>query len=219
MQNRWMNQEAPTPKVDLPEELGSADASHDGGSENLSRLLEGLLFVADEPVSITRLAQTLDISLDAVDEALADLQAASATRGVRLQRVGRRVQLVSAPEMAPYIERFLGLELHSRLSEAALEALTIVAYQQPVTRAQVEAVRGVNSDSVLRTLISKGLLEEVGRLDAVGRPILYGTTFEFLQFFGLESLDDLPDLGFSETDEPPGDTLKDQPQTNNVAAE
>lgn len=219
MQSQRMNQEASTPQVDLPEEPGSAGASHDGGSESLGKLLEGLLFVADEPVSITRLAQALDVSSDAVDEALADLQAASATRGVRLQRVGRRVQLVSAPETASYIERFLGLELHSRLSEAALEALTIVAYQQPVTRAQVEAVRGVNSDSVLRTLISKGLLEEVGRLAAVGRPIVYGTTFEFLQFFGLESLDDLPDLGFSEADEPRGDTLTDRPQTNGVGAE
>jgi segregation and condensation protein B len=113
---------------------------------------------------------------------------------VRLQRSGARVQLVSAPEVASYIERFLGLELHGRLSPAALESLAIVAYQQPVTRAGVEAVRGVNSDSVLRTLVSKGLIEEVGRMDTVGRPILYGTTFDFLQFFGFESLEDLPPL-------------------------
>jgi segregation and condensation protein B len=197
----WMSQEAPTPEVDPPAETGSQDPGQADGTENLTKLLESLLFVADEPVSVQRLAQALEVSPSAVEAALGDMQAASAQRGVRLQRIGSRVQFVSAPETAPFIERFLGLELQSRLSEAALEALTIVAYQQPVTRAEVEAVRGVNSDSVLRTLTSKGLVEEVGRLDAVGRPILYGTTFEFLQFFGLQSLEDLPDIGFSRADE------------------
>jgi segregation and condensation protein B len=100
--------------------------------------------------------------------------------------------------MASLIERFLGLELYSKLSVPALEALSVVAYRQPATRAEVEAVRGVNSDSVLRTLVSKGLIEEVGRMNAVGRPILYGTTFEFLQFFGLQSLEELPALELQE---------------------
>jgi segregation and condensation protein B len=157
-------------------------------------LLESLLFVADEPVTASQLAQAVDTTSEAVEAALEILHAACSERGVRLQRHGRRVQLISAPEAAPYIERFLGLELHSRLSSAALESLAIIAYQQPVTRAQVEAVRGVNSDSVLRTLVGKGLIEEVGRLETVGRPILYGTTFDFLQFFGLENLDDLPSI-------------------------
>jgi segregation and condensation protein B len=161
-------------------------------------LLESLLFVADEPVTVNRLAQALEVTAADVEAALATLQAACANRGVRLQWAGRRLQLVSAPEAASYIERFLGLELHGKLSPAALESLAIVAYQQPVTRAQVEAVRGVNSDSVLRTLVSKGLIEEVGRLDTVGRPILYGTTFEFLQFFGLESLADMPPVELAE---------------------
>jgi segregation and condensation protein B len=110
--------------------------------------------------------------------------------------------LVSAPGAASHIERFLGLELHSRLSLPALEALSVVAYQQPVTRAEVEAVRGVNSDSVLRTLVSKGLIEEVGRLETVGRPILFGTTFDFLQYFGLENLDALPAIELPENEEP-----------------
>ena len=95
-------------------------------------------------------------------------------------------------EAGPAIERFLGLEISGRLSTAALETLSIVAYRQPVTRAQVEAIRGVNSDSILRSLIRRGLLEEVGRAETVGRPILYGTTFEFLQQFGLGELRDLP---------------------------
>jgi segregation and condensation protein B len=176
----------------VPDSVGPADG--DGATESLVGLVEALLFVADEPVSVYRLAQTLEATESAVASALEVLGLACAERGVRLQRAGSRVQLVSAPEAADYIERFLGLELHSRLTQAALEALTIVAYQQPVTRAEIEAVRGVNSDSVLRTLIAKGLIEEVDRLETVGRPIRYGTTFEFLQFFGLESLEELPPL-------------------------
>lgn len=159
--------------------------------------MESLLFVADEPVTVARLAQALEVTTDEVEATLASLQQGCAVRGVRLQRSGERIQLVSAPEAAPHIERFLGLELKGKLSPAALESLAIVAYQQPVTRAQVEAVRGVNSDGVLRTLAGKGLIEEVGRLETVGRPILYGTTFDFLQFFGLESLEELPELDLS----------------------
>jgi segregation and condensation protein B len=182
----------------------SVDTPTTGDTQSavLTKLLEGLLFVADEPVPVNRLAQAVEVSTDEVETALITLQTDYARRGMRLQRSGNRVQMVSAPEMASYIERFLGLELQSKLSTAALEALSIVAYQQPVTRPDVEAVRGVNSDTVLRTLLSKGLIEEVGRLETVGRPILYGTTFEFLQFFGLESLEDLPELNLEEQERP-----------------
>jgi segregation and condensation protein B len=183
---------------DPPPIHDARDASGNGDTPDLVVLLESLLFVADEPVTVGRLAQALEVEPDEVEAALATWQQACARRGVRLQRAGGRVQLVSIPQAASYIERFLGLELHSRLSQAALESLAIVAYQQPLTRAQVEAVRGVNSDGVLRTLAGKGLIEEVGRLDSVGRPILYGTTFDFLQFFGLETLDDLPALELEE---------------------
>jgi segregation and condensation protein B len=179
---------------------GDPCGSSNGDAPSLVALLESLLFVADGPVTVGRLARTLEAKPGEVEAALVTLRDACADRGVRLQRAGERVQLVSVPEAASYIERFLGLELHSRLSPAALESLAIVAYRQPVTRAQVEAVRGVNSDSVLRTLVSKGLIEEVGRMDTVGRPILYGTTFEFLQFFGLGTLDDLPLLELGESE-------------------
>ena len=113
---------------------------------------------------------------------------------MRLQRSGNRVQLVTAPELAPSVERFLGLEARARLSRAALETLAIIAYRQPITRPKIESIRGVGSDSVLRTLLSVGLIEEVGRAPTVGRPILYSTTFEFLQHFGLRSLEELPAL-------------------------
>lgn len=158
-------------------------------------LLESLLFVADEPVQIQQLAAAMGL---AAEEVQADLQELareySHERGIRLQFRGQQVQMVTAPEASEVIQRFLGLELTSRLSAAALESLAIVAYQQPVTRVQIEAIRGVNSDSVLRTLVNRGLIEELGRLEQAGRPIIYGTTFEFLQQFGLTSLEQLPPL-------------------------
>ena len=157
-------------------------------------LLESLLFVADEPVAVGRLASAIGESREVVEEALRELAEEYERRGLRLQRKGEQVQVVTAPEAAPYIERFLDLDLSSKLSAPALETLAIVAYQQPVTRTQIEAVRGVSCDSVLRTLVSKGLIEEVGRLPQAGRPILYGTTFEFLQYFGLRDLAELPPL-------------------------
>jgi segregation and condensation protein B len=160
----------------------------------LPALVESLLFVADEPVEIERLAEALQVHEDAIEAALQEMSADGANRGVRLQRKGDRVQLVTRPEAAAHIERFMGLEKYGRLSQAALETLSIIAYRQPCTRTQIEAVRGVNSDSVIANLLTKGLVEEVGRLDTVGHPFLYGTTFSFLQHFGLKSLEDLPPL-------------------------
>ena len=162
----------------------------------LPALLESLLFVAAEPVAVARLAQLLEVSQEAVETALADLGAAyrAGRRGVRLLRKADRVQLTSAPEAAPYIERFLGLDLSSKLSPAALETLSVIAYKQPITRADLEAVRGVNCDGVLRTLLARELIEPVGRLEQPGRPFLYGTTTRFLQYLGLEALTDLPPL-------------------------
>ena len=152
----------------------------------LKTQIESLLFVANQPVTANQLAKVLDAEETSVKESLSalDQEYVDQDRGLRIQRKGERVQLVTAPDAAPYIQRFLGLELSGPLSQAALEALSIVAYRQPVTRSQVEAIRGVNSDSVLRTLMGRELIEEVGRLDQAGRPILYGTTFEFLQHFG-----------------------------------
>ena len=167
----------------------------------IKSLIESLLFVADEPVAVERLAAAIGAQRVAVEEALEGLSAEYEQRGLRLQRKGGRVQIVTAPEAAPHIERFLGLELTSRLSAPALETLAIVAYQQPITRAGVEAVRGVNCDSVLRTLVSKGLVEAVGRLSQAGRPIVYGTTFEFLQYFGLQDVAELPPLAEEERGE------------------
>lgn len=162
------------------------------------KLIESLLFVAHEPVPIEQLARTLEIQREEVERALSELVTDYQSRGIRIQRQHDRVQMVTAPEAAQWVERFLGLQLSTRLSPAALETLAIVAYRQPITRPQIEAIRGVNSDAVVRSLLTKGLIEEVGRLEQVGRPILYGTTFAFLQHFGLQDLSELPPLDKSQ---------------------
>jgi len=113
-------------------------------------------------------------------------------RGIRLQQLGEQVQLVTAPENARYVAALLGLPMTAKLTTAALETLAVISYRQPVTRAQIEAVRGVNSDRALASLIQHGLVVEVGRAPTVGRPTLFGTTPEFLQLFGLTRLDQLP---------------------------
>jgi segregation and condensation protein B len=162
----------------------------------LTAMVESLLFVASEPVPVIQIAEALNVPIDHVEQSLIEIRdgADGVSRGIRLQRKGDRVQLTTRPECAPYVERFLGLDLTSRLSKPALETLAIIAYQQPVTRAQIEQVRGVNCDAVLSTLLSKGLIEELGRLETAGRPIQYGTTFAFLQHFGLRGLEDMPQL-------------------------
>jgi len=164
-----------------------------GHDLDLRSKIEALLFVADEPASIPQLAQALEASESDVEAALEQLAQQCQARGLRLQRKERWVQLVTAPEAAPYVRRFLGLDNTSRLSTAALETLALIAYRQPITRAQMEAVRGVNCDGVLRTLLARGLVASQGRLEQAGRPIVYGVTFEFLQHFGLSDLSELPD--------------------------
>jgi len=164
------------------------------GSDQLERMVEALLFVADGSVHVRELAQALQTDEKAVEEAGLRLQRACAQRGIRVQYEKGRLQLVSAPEAAEHVERFLGLDLSGRLSRAATETVAIIAYRQPVTRAQVEAIRGVDCGGVLRTLTARGLIYEVDRLEQAGRPILYGTTFEFLRYFGVEALSELPPM-------------------------
>ena len=166
---------------------------------NLKSALEAMLFIATGPVTPDQLAEVLNVTPRRVQE---ELEAMSAefeqARGLRIQLHGGRVQLTTAPELAPLAEKFLGLDVTARLSRAALEALSIVAYRQPVTRPEIDSIRGVNSDGVMKSLLNKGLVQEVGRAEAPGRPILYGTTAEFLQHFGLDSLQKLPPLESAE---------------------
>src|SRR5512145_2530823 len=175
----------------------------------LSVKLEALLFVAPEPVTTAQLATALDVAPSVIERGLHELDASLASRGLRLQRHAVRFQLTTAPELAELIERFLGLEAVTHLSRAALETLAIVAYQQPVTRPQVDSIRGVNSDGMMKSLLGKGLIQEAGRTDGPGRPILYSISPVFLQHFGINSLAELPPLALPELDKNhPGDLLK-----------
>jgi segregation and condensation protein B len=162
-------------------------------ADDLVPIIEAVLFVADAPVEIAVLSRTINASRAEVSAALDELMETCRNRGVRLQRTGDLVQLVSAPRTAAYVERFLGLE-HPPLTNASLETLAIIAYRQPITRTGLESVRGVDCDGPTRTLLARGLIEEVGRAPVVGRPTLFGTTVRFLEYFGLEKPDDLPPL-------------------------
>jgi segregation and condensation protein B len=155
--------------------------------------LEALLFVAERPLSRREIAQVAGVDAETVDARLGDLEVSLRGRGIRLLLAGDRVELATAPELGGLVARYVGADA-VRLSPAGLETLAIVAYRQPVTKAAVERIRGVDSDHTIRTLLHRRLVVELGRSGAPGRPILYGTAFEFLERFGLASLDDLPTL-------------------------
>ncbi len=160
----------------------------------IAAAIESVLFVSGRPLERAELRKLLNIDdselaggLQALAESLE-----SQGRGIRLQRLGEQVQLVTAPENARYVAALLGLPMTARLTAAAMETLAVVSYRQPITRAQIEAVRGVNSDRALASLIQHGLVAEIGRAQTVGRPALFATTSDFLQQFGLTSLEQLP---------------------------
>jgi segregation and condensation protein B len=177
------------------EEPGSqpdADAPADPG-ELTEEQLEALLFVAEKPLSRREIATLAGVPRDTVDARLGDLEVSLRTRGVRLVTSGDRVELATSPEAGFLIARYVGADA-VRLSPAALETLAIVAYRQPVTKGAVERIRGVDSDYTIRSLLHRRLVVELGRSEAPGRPYLYGTGFDFLERFGLTSLEDLPPL-------------------------
>ena len=156
--------------------------------------LVALLFASAAPLEVDTAGRILETSRAELDEVLAFLRD-HPPLGLRVQRTGGQLELVSDPDSAPYVERLLGLDRPVKLSRAAMETLAIVAYRQPVTRGDVESIRGVSSDSAITTLLNRGLVAEVGRRETVGRPTLYATTSEFLQQLGIDSLDALPPLG------------------------
>jgi segregation and condensation protein B len=156
-------------------------------------MLEALLFVAERPLSRREIAALAGVDRETVDARLGDLEVALRGRGVRLLTTGDRVELATAPDAGALIARYLGVDA-VRLSPASLETLAIVAYRQPVTKSAVERIRGVDSDYTIRSLVHRRLVVELGRADAPGRPILYGTGFDFLERFAMTSLDELPPL-------------------------
>jgi segregation and condensation protein B len=180
--------------AEMEREAIAAEEHQSSEELSLEMRIEALLFVSSAPVTVGQIATALEIPTRKVSKILEGLGQSLQNRGIRIQKYGSEFQLTTAPELADDIERFLTLEETSTLSRAALEALSIIAYQQPVTRPQIDSIRGVNSDSVLRTLLRYGLIEETGRSVSPGRPILYATTSEFLQYFGLVALEELPPL-------------------------
>lgn len=161
--------------------------------------IEGILFAAGEPVKTAKLAAVLEIETSAVEEAVRLLKYEYDTqeRGLMIIDIDEGYQICSRPEYYNYIQIILGDQRRQALSNAAMEALAIIAYKQPVTRGQVEYIRGVNSDSAVNRLVERGLIEECGHLDAPGRPNLYRTTQNFLRCFGLSTPKDLPELDLS----------------------
>lgn len=155
--------------------------------------LEALLFVAEKPLTRREIGVLAGVERSVVDERLGDLEVSLAGRGIRLVASGERVELVTSPDAGALIARYVGADA-IRLSPAALETLAIVAYRQPMTKAAVERIRGVDSEYSIRSLLHRRLVVDLGRADAPGRPILYGTGFDFLERFGLTSLDQLPPL-------------------------
>jgi segregation and condensation protein B len=155
--------------------------------------LEALLLVAERPLARAEIAQLAGVDRETVDARIGDLQVTLAERGIRLVESGEKVELATAPEAGRLIARYVGADA-PRLSAPSLETLAIVAYRQPCTRATIERIRGVDSDYTIRTLLHRRLVVELGRSDAPGRPTLFGTGFDFLERFGLTSLDELPPL-------------------------
>ena len=170
----------------------------------LAKIIEAILFVSGEPVQLGAIARALEVTelevSAAADELASDYD--YNRRGICLKRLGSHIQLSTRPDYAPQIEKLLQPIQKQSLSQAALETLAVVAYKQPVTRLDIEAVRGVKCDYSVQSLMNKGLIEEVGRKETLGRPILYGTTDAFLSHFGLTSLEDLPQPPESQQDSP-----------------
>lgn len=197
-------QPEPKPQPELvPVGPGPGGEPHAGGEEDIAggpdaggatvADLEALLFVAERPLSRAELRALTHMSVEEVDERLGDLEVELRDRGIRLVISGEQVMLGTSPESGQLIARYLGADT-VRLSPAALETLAIIAYRQPVTRGVIERIRGVDTGHVVRGLLHRRLILEQGRAETPGRPILYGTSMEFMERFGLTSLDDLPPL-------------------------
>lgn len=164
--------------------------------DELHRQLEAILFVSDEPVPIQQLAEVTETAKGVIEDALTSMRDRfqGEGRGIVLREVAGGWRMYAHPDVAPYVERFVLTVQQPRLTQAALETLSIVAYKQPVSRQQVASIRGVASDSVMNTLEGRGLVREVGRDDGPGQAVLYGTTTVFLERMGLKALEDLPSI-------------------------
>ena len=159
-------------------------------------IIEAILFAADKPVSVEQFAMLLEVDYGTVEQLIHELQEEydETKRSFQLMEIANGFQICTRSEYASWIKKFYTTEVSSRLSTSSLEALAIIAYKQPATRAEIEEIRGVSSDSVIHTLLERNLINIIGRKDAPGRPLMYGTTTEFLIHFGLRDLSELPSI-------------------------
>lgn len=190
-------------------------------NNDLQRAIEAILFASGERVEISRLASALETDAKTIEAAADELADSLAfeRRGIRILRLEDGYQMVSSGEMADYVTRALETRKPPKLSSSQLEALTIVAYYQPATKAMIEQIRGVDSSYSVAALMNKNLIEEAGRLNVPGRPILYRTTPDFLRTFGLRSLEELPPIekvNFDEPIDPDQMNGEDQPDENQL---
>lgn len=184
---------APGPAAEAESPEGSA-SFQDGAAPGLTEsALEALLFVAERPLSRREIGTLAGVDRQTVDARLGDLEVTLRARGIRVVLSGDQVELATAPDAGSLVARYVGADA-IRLTPASLETVAIVAYRQPITKSGIERIRGVDSDYTVRSLLHRRLVVELGRSDAPGRPILYGTSFEFLERFGLTSLDEMPPL-------------------------
>ncbi len=199
--NHLGDNEEELPKL-LDEQPSEIQIETGGETLPLGAILESLLFVTDAPIEPSTIAKLLNFDTLTIERGLQRLADAyeNSERGLRLQQRNGKFQLVTQPAVASIIEDFLNLDTSTKLSGPALETLAVIAYRQPITRVQIEAVRGVDSAGVLRSLVQRGLVEEIGRLEVAGRPILYSVTDSFMQHFGLTKLGELPPLETTEAD-------------------
>lgn len=192
-------------------------------TDKLKLVIEGMLFVSPEPLTVEHVSKSLGIDELVVDTAMHELRLDYADRGLQIVRIAGGYQMCTRPEMAEYIAALLKPQ-RPRLSRAALETVAIIAYRQPITQPEIDAVRGVNSDGVVKKLIDRNLIMQLGRKETPGRPMLYGTTEEFLNHFGLNDLSQLPELTDVELPEIQRDpqeesTLSEEEQTEQETAE
>ncbi|WP_010095978.1 SMC-Scp complex subunit ScpB [Ornithinibacillus scapharcae] len=165
--------------------------------KNVKAILEGLLFACgDEGITVKELAQIMDISVKAVEHLIEELKYdyEHASRGIMIMEANDVFHLTTKPEHSEYYQRLVEAPQSGRMSQAALETLAIIAYKQPITRSEIDEIRGVKSDRPVQTLLARSLIEEVGRKDGIGRPVLFGTSKDFLTYFGLTSIEELPPL-------------------------
>ncbi|NMA86180.1 MAG: SMC-Scp complex subunit ScpB [Tissierellia bacterium] len=170
----------------------------------IKAIIEALLFIWGDPLSIKDISKILETNKNQIEEILEEMQDDFNynRRGIKIIRIDNKYQLCTRPEHYPWISKLTQQKGSKTLSTAALETLSIIAYKQPITKNEIEGIRGVRCDKAIETLINRDLIEEKGRLERTGRPIIYGTTDEFLKYFGLEDLEDLPELkDFTQLDE------------------